>query len=147
MAGVGRDRGPGPAFALVCVQPLLTCRAREAEDFTFNKSDDTDAMIIARLVTELRCYLPERSEPIWARLRQLGARRAGLVTAVTADRQQITDLLECAWPAVLEAAAEPLESKNWLATGLTEPCRHRRRPQRDPSLGLEPVRGRVRWSV
>ena len=100
---------------LVCVQPLLTCRAREAEDFTFNKSDDTDAMIIARLVTELRCYLPERSEPIWARLRQLGARRAGLATAVTADRQQITDLLECAWPAVLEAAAEPLESKNWLA--------------------------------
>ena len=48
-------------------------------------------------------------------MRQLGARRAGLVTAVTADRQQITDLLECAWPAVLEAAAEPLESKNWLA--------------------------------
>lgn len=66
---------------LVCVQPLLTCRAREAEDFTFNKSDDTDAMIIARLVTELRCYLPERSEPIWARLRQPGARRAGLVTS------------------------------------------------------------------
>ena len=105
---------------LVCVQPLLTCRAREAEDFTFNKSDDTDAMIIARLVTELRCYLPERSEPIWARLRQLGARRAGLVTAVTADRQQITDLLECAWPAVLEAAAEPLESKNWLAAGVSD---------------------------
>jgi hypothetical protein len=29
-----------------------------------NKSDETDAMIIARLVTELRCYLPERAEPV-----------------------------------------------------------------------------------
>ena len=48
---------------LVCVQPLLVHRARESEDFTHNKSDETDAMIIARLVTELRCYLPERAEP------------------------------------------------------------------------------------
>jgi transposase len=47
---------------LVCVQPLLVHRARESEDFTHNKSDETDAMIIARLVTELRCYLPERAE-------------------------------------------------------------------------------------
>lgn len=100
--------------ALVCVQPLLVCRAREAEDFTRNKNDDTDAMIIARLVTELRCYLPERADPTWARLRHLGARRAGLVTAAGAARQQVRDLLECAWPAVLDAAAKPLDSANWL---------------------------------
>ena len=65
---------------LVCVGPLLVHRAREAEDFTRNKNDDTDAMIIARLVTELRCYLPERADSTCARLRHLGARRAGLVT-------------------------------------------------------------------
>jgi hypothetical protein len=53
-------------------------------------------MIIARLVTELRCYLPERAQPTWARLRHLGARRAALVTDTTAARQQVTDLLECA---------------------------------------------------
>ena len=69
---------------LVCVQPLLVHRARESEDFTHNKSDETDAMIIARLVTELRCYLPERADPVWARLRHLGARRAGLVVDATA---------------------------------------------------------------
>jgi hypothetical protein len=34
---------------LVCVQPLLVHRARESEDFTRNKSDETDAIIIARL--------------------------------------------------------------------------------------------------
>jgi transposase len=101
--------------ALVCVQPLLVARAREAEDFTRNKNDDTDAVIIARLVTELRCYEPERADPTWARLRHLGARRARLVVEVGAARQQIRDLLECAWPAVLAAAGKPLESANWLA--------------------------------
>jgi transposase len=100
---------------LVCVQPLLVHRARESEDFTHNKSDETDAMIIARLVTELRCYLPERAEPAWARLRHLGARRVGLVTDATAARQQVRDLLECAWPAALQASGEPFKSKSWLA--------------------------------
>jgi transposase len=73
---------------LVCVQPLLVARAREAEDFTRNKSDDTDATIIARLVTELRCYLPERADPDWARLRHLGARRARLVVEAGAARRR-----------------------------------------------------------
>jgi transposase len=100
---------------LVCVQPLLVHRAQESEDFPHNKSDETDAMIIARLVTELRCYLPERADPTWARLRHLGARRIALVTDATAAKQQITDLLECAWPAALQAAGKPMKSKSWLA--------------------------------
>jgi len=100
---------------LVCVQPLLVHRAREAEDFTRNKNDDSDAMIIARLVTELRCYLPERADPDWARLRHLGARRAELVSDAGAACQQVRELLECAWPAALTAAAKPLEAKSWLA--------------------------------
>lgn len=36
---------------LVCAQPLLVHRAREAEDFTRDKSDDKDALLIARLAT------------------------------------------------------------------------------------------------
>ncbi|WP_166487349.1 IS110 family transposase [Geodermatophilus obscurus] len=84
-AGGGLDQLAAEAgVRLVCVQPLLVGRAREAEDFTRNKNDDSDAVIIARLVTELRCYLPERAEPAWARLRHLGARRAGLVLAAGA---------------------------------------------------------------
>jgi transposase len=100
---------------LVCVQPLLVARAREAEDFTRNKNDDTDAMIIARLVTELRCYLPERPDPAWARLRHLGARRIALSVDTGAARQQVRDLLECAWPAALGGARQPLDSRNWVA--------------------------------
>jgi transposase len=37
------------------------------------------------------------------------------VSDATAAKQQITDLLECAWPAALEAAAKPFKSKSWLA--------------------------------
>lgn len=100
---------------LVCVQPLLVARAREAEDYTRDKSDGKDAILIARLVGELRCYLPERTDQVWARLRQLGARRAALTITAGACRQQLRDLLECVWPAVLQAAAKPLDSLTWRA--------------------------------
>jgi transposase len=100
---------------LVCVQPLLVHRAREAEDYTHDKSDGKDVLLIARLTAELRCYLPERPDAVWARLRHLGARRARLVTDLGAARQQLRDLLECAHPGLLEVAAQPLDSLTWRA--------------------------------
>jgi transposase len=102
-------------IALVCVQPLLVHRAREAEDFTRDKSDDKDALLIARLAAQLHVYLPERADPVWARLRHLGARRVQWVIALGAARQQLRDLLECAWPAALGAASKPLDSLTWRA--------------------------------
>ena len=95
-------------MTLVCVNPMLVGRAREAEDYTRDKSDDKDAVLIARLVAQLHCYVPERADETWARLRQLGARRERLVTEATACVEQLRDLLECAWPGVLEAAANRL---------------------------------------
>lgn len=106
------DRG----LALVCVQPLLVGRAREAEDFTCDKSDPKDAVLIARLAAELRCYEPERADETWARLRQLGARRGRLVSDATGCVHQLRDLLECVWPAVLDAAGKPFDSKSWCAS-------------------------------
>lgn len=102
-------------MSLVCVNPMLVGRAREAEDYTRDKSDDKDAVLIARLVAGLHCYAPECADETWARLRQLGARRERLVTEATACVAQLRDLLECAWPGVLEAAAKPFESTNWCA--------------------------------
>jgi transposase len=102
-------------MTLMCVNPMLVGRAREAEDYTRDKSDDKDAMLIARLVAQLHCYVPERAEETWARLRQQGARRQRLVTEATACVQQLRDLLECAWPGVLEAAGDPFDSTNWCA--------------------------------
>ena len=102
-------------MALVCVQPLLTGRARESEDYTRDKTDDKDAVLIARLVAQLDCYPPERADETWAQLRQQGAYRDRLITEATASVQQLRDLLECAWPAVLAAAAQPFDSVNWCA--------------------------------
>lgn len=99
----------------VCVHTLVTHHAREAEDYTRDKSDQKDAVLIARLAAELRCYRPEEIEEDWAVLRCLGQRRDALVTEVTRCRQRITDRLALAWPAVLGVAAAPLNSVTFLA--------------------------------
>ena len=100
---------------MVCVQPLLVYRARESEDLTFDKSDPKDAVIIARLAAGLHCYEPERADAAWVRLRHLGARRSQLITGATAQMNQVRDLLECAWPAVLCASGSPFRSATWRA--------------------------------
>jgi len=105
------DAGMG----FVCVQSLRVHLAREAEDYTRDKTDHKDAVVIGKLIARLEGYLPERAEPDWARLRHLGARRARLVTEATSCQQQIADLLGCCWPAVLAAAVKPLDSTTWLA--------------------------------
>jgi transposase len=100
-------------LALVCVQPLLVYRAREGEDLTFDKSDPKDAVIIARLAAGLHCYEPEQADAVWARLRHLGARRLQLACDATGQVNQVRDLLECAWPAVLGAAGKPFRAATW----------------------------------
>ncbi len=102
-------------LALVCVQPLLVYRAREGEYLTFDKSDPKDAVIIARLAAGPRCYEPERADAVWARLRHLGARRLQLTADATGQVNQVRDLLECAWPAVLAAAGKPFRAATWCA--------------------------------
>ena len=102
-------------LGFVCVQPLRVHRAREEDDYTRDKTDHKDAVLIGKLIARLDGYLPERAEPDWARLRHLGARRARLVTELITSGQQILDLLGCCWPAVLACAARPLECLTWLA--------------------------------
>jgi hypothetical protein len=94
---------------------MLVHRGREDEDFTRDRSDFKDATIIAKKITELRCYVPYQLEGHWCRLRHLGSRRDDQLTVAGAARQQLRDLLECAWPAVLRAAADPLDSLTWRA--------------------------------
>ena len=40
----------------VCVQPMVTSWSRRTEDLTFDKTDEKDAVLIARLTAQLRCY-------------------------------------------------------------------------------------------
>lgn len=109
-------------IAMVCVQPMLVARAREAEDFTRDKSDDKDAMLIARLACHLHVYVPEVLSPVWARLRHLGARRVEQITRRSAARQQVRDLLECVWPQVLDCASKPFDAATWLAAMRVSGC-------------------------
>jgi transposase len=105
------DRG----MPFVCVQPIQTSWARRSEDLTFDKTDEKDAVLIARLTAQLRCYAPEPVDETWGRLRHLGARRERLIVEAGAQVRQIRDLLECVWPAALETANWPFRSKTWAA--------------------------------
>jgi transposase len=105
------DRG----MSFVCVQPMQTSWARRSEDLTSDKTDDKDAVLIARLTAQLRCYAPEPVDETWGRLRHLGARRERLIVEMVAQVQQIRDLLECVWPAALETARQPFRSRTWAA--------------------------------
>lgn len=109
------DRAHARDVELVCVNPMLVHRGREEEDFTRDRSDFKDATIIAKKVTELRCYVPYVLEGHWCRLRHLGARRADQLVAAGSARQRLRDLLECAWPAVLATAVDPLDALTWRA--------------------------------
>ena len=99
----------------VCVQPMQTSWARRSEDLTFDKTDDKDAVLIARLTAQLRCYAPEPVDETWGRLRHLGARREELIVANVGQIQQIRDLLECVWPAAMGTARQPFRSQTWAA--------------------------------
>ncbi|MEU7139782.1 IS110 family transposase [Nocardia sp. NPDC046473] len=103
------------SMLFVCVQPAMTAWSRRAEDLTTDKTDDKDAVLIARLTAQLRCYAPEPVDETWGRLRHLGARREQLLVEMVSQIQQIRALLECVWPAALEAAQQPFKSRTWMA--------------------------------
>jgi transposase len=99
----------------VCVQPVVTSWSRRTEDLTCGKTDEKDAVLIARLTAQLRCYVPEPVDETWARLRHLGVRREQLITEAGGQVQQMRDLLECAWPTVLDTARQPFRPGTWMA--------------------------------
>lgn len=107
-----RQRG----LPFVCVQPLVTHVAREQEDLTGDKTDEGDTVLIARLVRQLQCYVPEDLDPVRAELRAAGRDRAVQITRATAARQVIRDHLGLVAPGLLEVHCEPLDSPTWLAS-------------------------------
>jgi transposase len=132
---------------LVCIQPLVSHIAREQQDYTPHKTDESDCVLIGRLATELYCYIPEELDETWAQLRHLGRRRAQLITAATASVQRIRDFLSVAWPVVTEACAGPFESVTWLAALQVVTARCGGDPARLAALGLEEFTALVRGAV
>jgi len=132
---------------LACIQPLVSHIAREQQDYTAHKTDEADCVLIARLATELHCYIPEELDETWAHLRHLGRRRAQLITTATAPAQRIRDFLSVAWPTVTETCAQPLESKTWLAAMQVVTSRCGGQPGRLAAMGLEAFTALVRGAV
>jgi transposase len=99
----------------VCVRPVVTSWSRRTEDLTPGKTDEKDAVLIARLTAQLRCYVPELVDETWGRLRHLGIRREQLIAGAGSQIQQMRDLLECVWPAALDTARQPFRSPAWMA--------------------------------
>jgi len=73
-----------------CVQPMVTSWARRAEDLTFDKTDEKDAVLIARLTAQLRCYVPEPVDETWGRLRHLCASRAGRMASAGRHDERVS---------------------------------------------------------
>jgi len=132
---------------LVCVQPLVSHIAREQQDYTPHKSDEADCVLIARLATELHCYIPEELDETWAQLRHLGRRRGQLITAAAASVQRVRDFLSVAWPVVPEACAEPYESVTWLAAVQLVAGRCGGQPETLAAAGLGAFTALVRCAV
>ena len=111
-------------LVLVCIQPLVSHIAREQQDYTAHKRDESDAVLIGRLAAELHCYVPEELDETWAFLRDLGRRREQLVKAQTASVLRIRSFLSVAWPAAVTAAVHPFDSLTWLGAlqAVTQRC-------------------------
>ena len=54
LAQLAADR----SMPFLCVQPTASSWARRTEDLTVDKTDEKDAVLIARLTAQLRCYEP-----------------------------------------------------------------------------------------
>jgi len=132
---------------LVCIQPLVSHIAREQQDYTTHKTDESDCVMIARLAVELHCYIPEELDEAWAHLRHLGRRRVQLITAATASAQRIRDFLSVAWPTVMETCAQPLGSRTWLAALQLVTSRCGGRPEKLAAMGQEAFTALVRGAV
>ena len=138
-----RERG----LQLVCIQPLVTHIAREQQEFTRHKTDESDCVMIARLAVELYCYVPEELDERWAELRHLGRRRAALITAATASVQRIRDFLSCAWPVVTGACGSPFDSLTWLTAMSVVTSRCGGDPGKLAAMGQDAFTALVRGAI
>jgi transposase len=121
--------------------------AREQQDYTRHKTDESDCVLIGRLAVELHCYVPEELDETWAHLRHLGRRRAQLITAATASVLRIRDFLSVAWPVVTETCAQPMISTTWLAALRMVTSRCGGDPARLAAMGPEAFTAVVRGEL
>jgi transposase len=126
---------------------MVTSWSRRTEDLTPDKTDEKDAVLTARLTAQLRCYIPEPVDETWGRLGHLGTRRGQLITGASGQVQQMRDLLECAWPAALDTARQPVKPATWVAGLLVIAGRDRGDLARTRRLGAARFEQAVRREI
>ena len=98
-------------ITVVMVNPYHTKRAKELDDNSPTKSDQKDALTIARLVRDGRYYEVYMPRDVYAELRVLANSRLSLMKRHNALKNKITVVLDEYFPEIITVFKKPLKGK------------------------------------
>jgi len=96
---------------VVGVNPYHTKKAKELDDNSQTKSDKKDAITIARLVKDGRCFDPYMPQDIYAELRVLSNTRISIKKRSGAVKNTIIAVLDEYFPEIVKVFKNPLKGK------------------------------------
>lgn len=127
---------------VVTVNTYHTKQAKELDDNSPTKSDQKDALVIARLVKDGRYYEPYLPEDVYAELRVCANSRISLVRKMNSVKNRVTGLLDEYFPEFSSVFKKPLKGKASLHLLKTCPF-----PNHLLELGMEGVLAEVKKAV
>lgn len=127
---------------VVTVNTHHTKQAKELDDNSPTKSDQKDALVIARLVKDGRYYEPYLPEDVYAELRVCANSRISLVRKMNSVKNRVTGLLDEYFPEFSSVFKKPLKGKASLHLLKTCPF-----PNHLLELGMEGVLAEVKKAV
>ena len=98
-------------ITVVMVNPYHTKRAKELDDNSPTKSDQKDALTIARLVRDGRYYEVYMPHDVYAELRVLASSRISLLKRHNALKNKITAVMDEYFPEIITVFKKPLKGK------------------------------------
>jgi transposase len=129
-------------YTVVGVNPFHTKKAKELDDNSPTKSDQKDALTIARLVKDGRYFNPYMPEDIYAELRVLTNTRVSILKRNNNLKNTITAILDEYFPEITTVFKNPLTGK--ASRQILKSCPF---PSLILELGEDSVLGEIRKSV
>ena len=102
---------PEDRFKVVGVNPYHTKKAKELDDNSPTKSDKKDALVIARLVSEGRYFVPYQPQDVFSELRVLTNARVSVLKHSSATRNNIIGMLDMYFPEMCIVFKKPIDGK------------------------------------
>lgn len=127
---------------VVMVNPYHTKRAKELDDNSQTKSDEKDALTIARLVRDGRYYEVYMPQDLFAELRVLSNSRISLMKCSNALKNTITAVMDEYFPEIVTVFKYPLKGK--AAMQILKSCPF---PSLILELGIEGVLFEIKKAV